>query len=247
MVLRPPLRVLSFASIDSTNEEIRRRAKAGASEGTAVVAETQTAGRGRRGRTWISRPGNLYCSLLLRPQCSPFDAANLSFAAALAIAEALLPLLPEGIDLRFKWPNDVLLAGKKVAGILIESEIEGGALAFAVVGAGINVVHFPTDTEFPATSLAAAGCRTSAHDVMDSYFDHLRLWYGRWRSEGFAPLRDAWLARAAGIGQTIDVRLANERLRGKFSALDGSGALILETDAGPRAITAGDVFFAGGD
>jgi len=247
MVLRPPLRVLSFASIDSTNEEIRRRAKAGASEGTAVVAETQTAGRGRRGRTWISRPGNLYCSLLLRPQCSPFDAANLSFAAALAIAEALLPLLPEGIDLRFKWPNDVLLAGKKVAGILIESEIEGGALAFAVVGAGINVAHFPTDTEFPATSLAAAGCRTSAHDVMDSYFDHLRLWYGRWRSEGFAPLRDAWLARAAGIGQTIDVRLANERLRGKFSALDGSGALILETDAGPRAITAGDVFFAGGD
>lgn len=246
MVLRPPLRVLSFASIDSTNEEMRRRAKAGAPEGTAVVAETQTAGRGRRGRTWISPPGNLYCSLLLRPNCAAADAANLSFAAALAVAEAILPLLPEGIDLRFKWPNDVLLDGKKVAGILIESEIEGGSLSFAIVGAGINVAHFPPDTEFPATSLAAAGCRTSVQDVMDSYLDHLRFWYGRWRREGFAPLRDAWLDRAAGIGQTIDVRLAHERLRGKFSDLDESGALILETDAGRRAITAGDVFFAGG-
>lgn len=247
MVLQPPLRLLSFASIDSTNEEIRRRAKSGAPEGTAVVAETQTAGRGRRGRTWISPPGNLYCSLLLRPQCAPMDAANLSFAAALAVAEALLPLLPEGIDLRFKWPNDVLLTGKKVAGILIESEIEGGALAFAVVGAGINVANFPPDTEFPATSLAAVGCRTTVREVMETYFDHLRFWYGRWRSEGFAPLRDAWLARAAGIGQVIDVRMANERLRGKFSELDDSGALILETDAGVRAITAGDVFFAGGN
>lgn len=247
MVLQPPLRLLSFASTDSTNEEIRRRAKTGAPEGTAVVAETQTAGRGRRGRTWISPPGNLYCSLLLRPQCATRDAANLSFAAALAVAEALLPLLPEGIDLRFKWPNDVLLTGKKVAGILIESEIEGGALSFAVVGAGINIANFPPDTEFPATSLAAVGCRTTVHEVMDAYFDHLRFWYGRWRSEGFAPLRDAWLARAAGIGQVIDVRMAHERLRGKFSELDDSGALILETDAGQRAITAGDVFFAGGN
>ena len=108
MVLQPPLRLLSFASTDSTNEELRRRAKSGAPEGTAVVAETQTAGRGRRGRTWISPPGNLYCSLLLRPQCAPKDAANLSFAAALAVAESLLPVLPEGIDLRFKWPSGEL-------------------------------------------------------------------------------------------------------------------------------------------
>ena len=163
MVLQPPLRILSFASIDSTNEEIRRRAKTGAPEGTAVMAESQTAGRGRRGRVWVSPPGNLYCSLLLRPQCAPKDAGNLSFAAALAVAEALLPLLPEGIDLRFKWPNDVLLDGKKVAGILIESEVEGGSLSFAVVGAGINVANSPPDTEFPATSLAAIGCQTSAH------------------------------------------------------------------------------------
>lgn len=114
-------------------------------------------------------------------------------------------------------------------------------------GREINIANFPPDTEFPATSLAAVGCRTTVHEVMDAYFDHLRFWYGRWRSEGFAPLRDAWLARAAGIGQVIDVRMAHERLRGKFSELDDSGALILETDAGQRAITAGDVFFAGGN
>lgn len=245
MALLPPLRLLSLSSIDSTNEEARRLAQSGAPEGAAVMADTQTAGRGRRGRIWHSPPGNLYCSILLRPQCPPRDAANLSFAAALAVADAVLPLLPDGIDLRFKWPNDVLLNGKKVAGILIESEARGDELSYAVVGAGVNIASFPPDTEFPATSLdAACGASIPVREVMEAYFDGIRVWYGRWRGEGFAPLRKAWLARAAHIGETIEVRLASERVLGRFADLDETGALILESNAGRRAVTAGDVFFA---
>jgi len=244
-VLLPPLRLLALDAVDSTNEEARRRARAGAAEGTAVVATSQTAGRGRLGRRWESPPGNLYCSLLLRPECPPDRAANLSFAAALALADALTPLLPDGVDLRFKWPNDVLLDERKVAGILLESGITDGRLDWVVVGAGVNVASFPREAMYPATSLAAMGCRgVTPREVMEAYFDHIRRWYGRWREQGFEPLRGAWLARAAGLGRPLDVRVGDERIRGRFADLDAEGALVLEMDAGIRKVTAGDVFLA---
>lgn len=245
MDVRFPIRLLALESIDSTNEETRRRATEGAPEGLAVVAETQTEGRGRRGRSWDSPPGNLYCSMLLRPSCSARAAANLSFAAALAVCDSVAPLLPGSVEIGFKWPNDVLLDGKKVAGVLLESEIKGDAVAWLIVGAGVNVARFPEHTEFPATSLAAAGCRASVRDVMEPYLDSLRLWYTRWRDDGFAPLREAWLARAQGLGETAEVRLGEERVRGRFLDIDSDGALQLETAEGLRAITAGDVFFPG--
>jgi BirA family biotin operon repressor/biotin-[acetyl-CoA-carboxylase] ligase len=245
MELRPPLRLLAFDSIDSTNEEAGRRAAQGAPEGLGVVAETQLAGRGRRGRTWESPRGNFYGSLLLRPACAPSKAANLGFAAALAIADALDPLLPEAVALRFKWPNDVLLDGKKAAGILLESRLTGDALEWVVIGTGVNVASFPKRSEFPATSLLAAGCgKVPVRAVMERYFDAIRVWYGVWRDDGFAPIRAAWLARAAGLNAALEVRLAKERIRGRFLELDSEGALILETGAGRRTITAGDVFFA---
>lgn len=242
--LRPDLRLLSFPTLDSTNEEARRRAQAGAPEGTAIVAETQTAGRGRMGRTWDSPPGNLHCSLLLRPGCWPEAAANLSFAAALAVRDAVAGMLSPANELRFKWPNDVLLDGRKLAGILLESEISGGALQWLVVGVGVNVARHPAEAMYPATSLAAAGCAASLEAVRDAYFDCFRLWYGRWRAEGFAPLRAAWLAGAAALGREIEVRAGAETLRGVFSDLDSEGALMLETPAGRRKVTAGDVFLA---
>lgn len=241
--LLPPLRLLAFESIDSTNEELRRRAAQAAPEGTAAVAETQTSGRGRQGRRWDSPRGNLHCSLLLRPGCSAAAAANLSFAAALAVADAIEPLLPTASRLAFKWPNDVLLGGRKVAGILLETEIKGETVDWVVLGVGVNVVAFPQQAMYPATSLAAAGCdRADAREVMESYFDHIRIWYARWRNEGFAPLRAAWLARAGGRGETVEVQMGNERLVGRFTDLDADGALILELSGGLRRITAGDVF-----
>lgn len=243
MDVRPPLRLLAFDSIDSTNEEARRRALAGAPEGLAVVAGTQTKGRGRRGRSWDSPPGNLYCSLLLRPGCGARAAANLSFAAALAVCDTVVPLLPETAEIRFKWPNDVLLDGKKLAGVLLESEITGEAVDWLIIGAGVNVARHPEKTEFPATSLTAAGSRATVREVMEPYFDNLRYWYARWQDDGFAPLREEWLKRAAGIGKETEVRLGEERLCGRFVDIAADGALLIETAEGLRTITAGDVFF----
>lgn len=237
------LRVLEFDSLDSTNEEVRRRARDGAPEGLAVVAGTQTEGRGRRGRAWDSAPGNLYCSLLLRPRCSARAAANLSFAAALAVAGSVVPLLPESCEIRFKWPNDVLLDGKKLAGVLLESEIGDETVEWLVIGAGVNIEYHPDNVDFPATSLAAAGVTASVRGVRDAYLDHLRFWYARWRRDGFAPVRAEWLARAKGVGETAEVRLGEERLTGRFVDIDNDGALLLETGQGLRAVTAGDVFF----
>lgn len=238
-------RISSFATIDSTNDEARRRAEAGEPEGAVIVAASQTKGRGRRGRTWISPPGNLHCSILLRPHCDVADAANLSFVAALALAEALDGPAGNSERITVKWPNDVLLDHRKVAGILLESESAEGALQWVVIGIGVDVEYFPTGVDFPAISLRAAGCRADSDSVRDAVLRRFWVWYARWMSEGFAPVRDEWLARAAALGETIAVRLQDETIEGVFAGLDGDGALLLDVAGGRRRITAGDVFFPG--
>ncbi len=255
---RPPVlpssyRLVCCDSIASTNDEAKRLARAGAAERTVVWALEQTAGRGRRGRRWVSPRGNLYTSLVLRPDCSPESAARLGFAAALAIGDALASLVPGLAGLACKWPNDVLLDGRKIAGILLESELgrdantgSGERLAFLVVGVGINLVAAPEDAEYPATSLAAEGCRAPEPAAMlEALIRCFDVWERRWREEGFAPVRNAWLARATPLGQPIEVRLENRTLHGRFADLDRHGALVLETPDGPRLISAGDVFPAG--
>jgi BirA family biotin operon repressor/biotin-[acetyl-CoA-carboxylase] ligase len=241
------LRLISFATIDSTNEEARRLADAGTRAGAVVVAASQTKGRGRRGRHWVSPPGNLHCSILLRPGCAPKDAANLSFVAAVALADSVAELVGPTVRVTVKWPNDVLLDGRKLAGILLESGSTGGRLAWVVVGVGVNVAHFPPDAEveFPATSLRAAGCGAlRPATVLDAFLDRFRRWYAHWEAEGFAPVRDEWLARAARLGETVTVRLADRRIEGRFAGLDEDGALLLDVAGeGEMRITAGDVFF----
>jgi BirA family biotin operon repressor/biotin-[acetyl-CoA-carboxylase] ligase len=241
------LRLVSFATIDSTNEEARRMAGAGAEPGAVVVAVSQTKGRGRRGRHWVSPPGNLHCSVLLRPDCAAKDAANLSFVAAVALADAVAELAGPGVRVAVKWPNDVLLDGRKLAGILLESESAHGRIAWVAVGVGVNVAHFPPDAEveFPATSLKAAGCGALRPAVvLDAFLDRFRRWYDRWEAEGFAPVRDEWLARAARLGETVSARLADRTVAGRFTGLAADGALLLDVAGeGEMRITAGDVFF----
>ena len=136
-LLPPFYRLLGFAELDSTNEEAKRQATAGAPEGALVWARAQSAGRGRRGRRWVSEPGNLYLSILLRPSFPPATAAQLGFAAALAVGEAAAAALPAGADVAYKWPNDVLISGRKASGILLESQAAGeGRLDWLVVGIG---------------------------------------------------------------------------------------------------------------
>jgi BirA family transcriptional regulator, biotin operon repressor / biotin---[acetyl-CoA-carboxylase] ligase len=237
--------LVTFETIDSTNEEARRRAAAGAREGTLIWGLEQTAGRGRRGRAWQSPPGNLYMSLLLRPSCALEAAAQLSFVAAVALGEALSAMLPPGPAVRFKWPNDVLIDGAKTSGILMEAAGSAAAVEWVVIGIGVNVTSSPEDAPYPATSLVRAGAAgATAAALLERLAVSLLAWRERWLRQGFAPVREQWLRFARGLGEEVQVRLPGETLTGRFDALDESGALSLSLPGGAvRKITAGDVFF----
>ncbi len=242
--ISPAYRVISCDTIGSTNDEAKRLARAGGEEGILVWALEQTAGRGRRGRPWASPPGNLYVSLILRPACPAGQAAQLGFVGALAVGAMLGGLGPAFGILSYKWPNDVLMNGRKIAGILLESEMgRGGALAFLVVGVGVNLAAAPPDTEFPATSIAAEGhLPPTPAAALEAFARHFEAWTGCWRAEGFAPVRAAWRARAIGLGDPIRVRLETATLHGRFLDIDEQGALLLEAEGECRRISAGDVF-----
>jgi len=240
------LHVITLDRVDSTNEEIKRRAVQGAPDGTLVWASEQLAGKGRRSRTWISPPGNLYCSLLLRPACPAHQAMQSSFVTALAVADAIEGALPAGTQVTCKWPNDVLAAGRKVAGILLESSTEGdGALEWLVIGVGVNISSFPPQTDGPyaAASLAGLGAvKVTPEQLFESYCERFLYWWGVWNVDGFAAIRGEWLDRAHGLFQPIQVRLDNDTLEGVFLTMDESGALVLGQGGSSRLIMAGDVF-----
>jgi BirA family biotin operon repressor/biotin-[acetyl-CoA-carboxylase] ligase len=233
-----------FETLGSTNDEAKALARAGAPEGTLVWADEQTAGRGRRGRIWLSPRGNLYLSLVLRPAGVPSRAAQLGFVSALGLGDALSALAGPAMELRYKWPNDLLVNGKKLAGILLESEnAASDRVDFVVAGIGVNIIAAPEDVELPATSLAAEGVATITPPVLlGGFVRHFEIWAGRWREEGFAAVRAAWLARASGLGEPVRVRLGRGTLLGRFLDLDDDGALVLDGDQGRRRIAAGEIF-----
>lgn len=243
-------RLLALDQVGSTNDEAKRLAAEGeeaAPDGTLVWAERQTAGRGRRGRTWESPEGNLYCSLVLRPEVPLRDAAQLGFVAALAVFDALAGACRPQQNVRCKWPNDVLLNGKKVAGILLETESANAEAAdWIVLGVGVNVARAPERTEFPATSLHAEGeTGVDAVDVLEGFARHFLQWTNRWLDDGFQPIRRGWLWRSVGKGEKVEVRLEGETLAGVFEDIDDAGALVLALDGGRRRVAAGEVFFPG--
>ncbi len=224
-------RLVNLERIDSTNAEALRRAADGMPHGTVILAAEQTAGRGRRGRRWISPPGNLYMTILVRP---PEGRAlgQLSFVAAVALGEAL----GAEAGVRFKWPNDLLLRGRKIAGILIEAD--GGA---AAVGIGVNTAHTPEAVRAAAADLGLGGDAATLSIGICRAFD---LWYRRWLDGGFVRVRDAWLARAAGVGEDVEAQSAGRTVTGRFDRLDPDGALVVAGPAGAETrITAGEVFF----
>ena len=238
------LRLLRYDTLGSTNDEAKHLAEAGADDWTVVWAREQTAGRGRGGNAFDSPAGNLYMSGILRPARAAASAAQLGFAATLAVGEGVARHLRSGRDLRYKWPNDVLVDGRKLAGILLESAAaQDGALAWLVVGIGINVASHPSGTAWPATSLEALGSEPiEIEDLLRDVVASFQVETDRWLREGFAPIRAAWLARAYGLGQPVGVRLPREHLSGRFVDLDCDGVLLLETAQGHRRIAAGEIF-----
>jgi BirA family biotin operon repressor/biotin-[acetyl-CoA-carboxylase] ligase len=246
--LPPAYRLVAHESVTSTMAEARALAEQGAEDGTLVWAREQTGGKGRQGRGWESPPGNLYLTLVLRPECAPGEAAQLGFAAAVALGDAIGSVCPP-LDVTYKWPNDVLLNGRKVAGLLLESKSAAdGGLEWLLLGLGANVERFPEDTAYPATSLRFEGTpgEVTAVDLLEAFGRHFLNWASRWLDEGFSPVRGAWLKHAANKGAEIQVRLPNETLTGTFVDVDPDGRLLLDTGQGTRTIAAGDVFPVGG-
>ena len=241
-----PFRVERFAALASTNDAALERARAGDPGNLWIVADRQTSGRGRRGRVWVSESGNLYATALLIDPCDPARLPELPFVAVAAVCDAVAGQVARGdARVRIKWPNDLMIDGAKVAGILLEStRLADGRMAVAV-GIGINCERAPSATETPATSLSAAGRPVVPGVLFDDLERALRRALGVWAGGGgFAAIRAEWLARAGGIGSVIRVRMTTGEETGVFEAIDTAGRLILRCDDGSaKAISAGDVFF----
>ncbi len=234
----------AYEELGSTNDRAKELADEGAEHGEVVVAETQTAGRGRRGRPWVSPPHrNLYFSVVLRPDLPPSRAPELTLVASVAVCDALRLA---GVDAGIKWPNDVLASGKKIAGILTELAAEPDRVHWVVIGVGVNVNARPED--FPAAlrgeatsvliergqpaprALFAAACLTA-----------LEEWVDRHDEQGFGAVRDAWRERNVTLGRQVSVRAGDRDVEGVAEDLDERGALLVRTRAGLERITSGDV------
>jgi BirA family biotin operon repressor/biotin-[acetyl-CoA-carboxylase] ligase len=237
--------VVAFATLTSTNDEALACAERGEPGPLWVVAQQQTAGRGRRGRPWQSQPGNLYASVLLSGVAPAAALPELSFVAGLALHDAVLAACPglASARLRLKWPNDLCLDGRKLAGILIEGSAGAGRV-ISVIGFGVNCRAHPGDAAMPATDLAAAGFDVGPSALLVALEAALGRRRSEWRAgENFAATRAAWLDRAAGLGAPIEVRLGDRTLDGTFAAIDAAGCLVLRRpDGAYETIRAGDIF-----
>lgn len=239
----PPIE--AHEELDSTNAEARRRAEAGEGGPLWITALRQTAGHGRRGRAWTTSTGNLAATLLLTTDKPPAEAAQLSFVAALAAAELAETCLGPGAA-KLKWPNDVMVFGRKAVGILIESGTRPDGQLWLAVGIGINLAEAPQNVERPATAFAEhmaspPPAPLDALEILATRFEH---WRALWDREGFAPIAQAWTLHAHGLGEPCEARLPNQTHRGVAEGLDADGALRLRLDDGTvLRITAGDVFF----
>lgn len=243
------VRLIAHDEIDSTNDEAKRLVQAGETGPLWIVAARQTKGRGRLGRSWTSLSGNLHASLILSGFGPAAIAPQLGFVAGVATISALLEATGATGRLALKWPNDILLDDAKLAGILLEgaylpqaATAPFGGLA-CVIGIGVNCVAAPSDVPGPVSDLSRLSPAPTASDVFsllsDKLLETLDLWAG---GDGFAALRERWLAHAAGLGREIEVKLARETVIGRFDTIDATGRLMLSTREGQRIIEAGDVF-----
>lgn len=232
--------VHTYAQLPSTQDYARELAEEGLPEGTVIQCLTQTKGRGRQGREWHSPMGNLYMSLILRPECEAPKAAQVAFVIAVAVSRAMDHYLADGHQKTLKWPNDILIDGKKCAGILIESVMgNGGTVDALAVGIGVNILGAPEG----AAHLKDVGKGTIAiHPFRDQVLAELSVFYTQWKNQGFAPIRKKWLDQAHRLGETIRVVLPDHTYEGTFRDIDKAGALILTlADGQDKVIHTGDV------
>jgi BirA family biotin operon repressor/biotin-[acetyl-CoA-carboxylase] ligase len=237
----------ALEEVDSTNAEARRRAETGERGPLWITAQRQTAGRGRRGRAWETGAGNLAATLLIHTDKPPAEAAQVSFVAALAVADLATSCVSASL-VSLKWPNDPMIAGRKTAGVLIESGPHPSGGLWIAVGCGVNLATPPDAAERPATAFAQhmSGPPPTPLDALAILAESFERWRDLWERLGFAPIAEAWTAKAHGLGEACTARLPGETVTGVAEGLDSDGALRLRTPSGAiRRITAGDVFFGG--
>lgn len=234
--------------MDSTNSEAARLAPR-LTQPTWILARRQTAARGRRGRAWVAPEGNFFATLVMRPAGDPALAAQRSFVAALALADALALAVGPAAALALKWPNDVLLNGGKVAGILLEAAGQGAGVSHLAIGIGVNLIAAPPADAVepgatpPVSVMGETGVRLRPEALLDLLAPAFAQWEAQLATFGFAPIRNAWLARAARLGQRITARTLAEAVEGTFETIDPDGALVIRTAVGRRAIPAAEVYF----
>jgi len=233
----PGWRLTVEETLESTQASLVARAEAGGADRTALLAHRQTAGRGRQDRVWDSPPGNLHLSVLLRPSGPPREAPQWGLLAGVALAEAARATDPEPAALRLKWPNDLLRHGAKAGGILAESQLAPGRIAWIVLGIGVNLAHAPRLDRPTAILPGAEPPQSFALRLLD----RLDAWRGVVETAGFAPVRNAWLALGPSLGDPLDVRAGPQRVQGRFAGLAEDGSLRLDTAHGALRIAAGEV------
>ncbi len=235
-----------LSEVDSTNLKAKNLAEGGAPEGTLVVTEKQTKGRGRRGRSWFSSEGEgIYATLILRPAMSPGGVPRITLMTAVAVAEALLSLFP--LDIKIKWPNDIIVKGRKLAGILTEISTEMDAVNYIVVGLGLNVntplSSFPEELKYKATSiLIETGKISSRARLFRAFLEHFEKYYEIFMNNDFASIMKRWRELSGIFGQKIVVDVIGQKHMGKVLDIDDDGVLILKDDKGKiHRIFSGDV------
>ena len=238
--LPSPLSLIELETVGSTNDHARQLARAG-NTGVIVWAHEQTAGRGRQGNAWVSAPGNLFMSMVLRPKVNASEIGQISLLAGACLANVLEKIIPAPNKIHLKWPNDLLINEKKAAGILVETENQGGQqVPWVVVGIGVNVTNAPEN----ATSLYDIGIKThDAAQILELLAAEIQKLVKQWETDGFEAIRKIWLSHAYKLGSTIRARLPRETLTGTFEDLDRTGALLLTlADGSRRVISSGEVF-----
>ena len=228
--------VRHYESIGSTSDEALRLAAAGAPHGTVVHADQQTVGRGRLSRRWLSPPGNLYLSIILRLGLPTARSAELGFVASLAVADAIDAMVPRHVRTSLKWPNDVLVGDGKISGILVDHGDDA-----SILGIGVNVLEAPGGVSHAVSTIVGCGGLATVDGTRTALLTRLADWLDVWQSEGFAPLRLAWLARALPKGSPMRVTVGGHMIEGRFADLAADGALVLDTTMGSRRIVAGEV------
>ncbi len=234
--------------VDSTNAEAARIS--GELSGPEwILGLRQTSGRGRRGRPWVDPVGNFSATLVMQPLESPDRVALRSFVASLALFDACVATTGRVNGFALKWPNDVLLNGGKLAGILLESAGRGDGVSHFAIGIGVNLLHGPdaAQTEAgavrPTSLLSEAGIGPTPEDFLDALAPAYAKYEHQFVTYGFAPIREAWLSRAAKLGEVITARTARDEMTGTFETVDAAGNLVLSTPKARHAIPAAEIFF----